>query len=304
MLELYWKGVNITDGVNIRTADHKDTHGRYDSLDMTLERWENWLKWGPEVDDELELRLDEYSTGKLYLNAMAPKDGRFRVLASAARSGSRIPRSESFEGRSLGEIGKATAERAGMQWRCYGIDEEIRYPYILRNNMTAAAFLSYLAGLEGAVLKIWGGCFLMIGLKEAERQKAVETIPLKIPQPGVAYKRRWDLGRSAVTVVTPWGNGRAMDPEEAEGIPLVLCGTPASDLADAARFAGNRLEMDNRNRETLILESTFRPKWSACVRIDTEGPEELGGKWILDGVDHDLKNGRSIGRLSRIGKWK
>lgn len=304
MLELYWKGVNITDAVKIRSADHKDTNGKHDSLDMTLERWETWLSWGPEVDDELELRLDGYSTGKLYLNAMAPDEGRFRVLASGAKSGARIPKSQSFENRSLGEIGKATAEGALMQWRCYGIDEEIRYPYLIRNNETAAAFLSRLAGLEGAVLKTWGGCFLMIGRQEAEELEAVETIPLKIPQPGISYKRRWDLGRSAVTVVTPWGNGRAMDPEETDGVPLVLCGTPAADLASAARFAGNRLEMDNRNRETLILKSKFRPNWSACVRIDTEGPGELGGKWILEEVDHDLKNGRSIGKLSRIGNRK
>ncbi len=298
-MELFYEGVNITKEVQITSAKGRDVSGgRADSLDLTLGAAHCWHRWNPQPDDRVELTCNGYSTGELYVNTIAPENGEYRILATALRAGAGRKANGSFEGKTLEETVKICAAACGMDYRIFGLDGKVRYPYLLRKDEGCAAFLSKIAGWEGAVLKTYSGRFTMIGILAAQALPAFETISISAKQECVSYQRRESKLKS-LTVKTPFASVMARDDTVTKGNDRVICAIPARDQVTAGRWARGMLLNENRKAERLTIESTFRSVWSAMVRIDVAGETEANGSWIIDEVEHDFVNGISRATLLR-----
>lgn len=299
-MKLYYEGTDISHEVEVRACRHFDRAGEADCLEMVLGQAEKWLAWKPQRDDRMEVRRGGYSTGELYLHAVIPEDGNYRIVATAAKSGSRWAKNESFAGKTLETIVKLTAAEVGMGYRLWGIDGGIRYHYLLRENQGAAAFLQGIAEREGCVVKTYGGNFLLVSLAAAQGRQAGQTIPLTARMPGVRLTRRWDLDTAALTVTGAFGAVTARDGsvDSLTGRREVVSGLPAADKAEAGRMARGLLVWRNFAREELEIESTFQEGWTALGRIDTVG--EVSGEWVIWRVEQDLKDGRSRGMLRKV----
>lgn len=82
-MELYWMGKNITRFVNITGCEHRDfSGGKCDCLELTLDNASDWYRWGPREDDEVRVTDGPFDTGTLYLTAVLPTEGRYRLLAT------------------------------------------------------------------------------------------------------------------------------------------------------------------------------------------------------------------------------
>lgn len=297
-MEIFYENANITDKVIVCSAKCRDvSEGRCDSLDIVLDRAAAWHCWNPRPDDKIEVVHGGYSTGEMYVSTVLPEDGKYRILATAQKAAARRKCWGSFEGKTLEDIVGYCAAQCGMEYRIYGIDGKIRYPYLIRRNEGVSAFLSRIAKLEGAVLKNYSGRLTMIGIAAAQKIEPQETMQISAHQAGVTFQRT-EMKYKTLTVKTPYATVSATDANGAERNSTV-CNLPVADKATAGRWARGLLLAHNRRAETMTLHTTFHGAWSAMVRIDVTGDTEASGEWIIDEVEHDFMENSSRAVLLR-----
>ena len=299
-MNIIWEGTDITDYVTVRKAAAHDTcGGRCDSLEIEFENAESWYRWGPKEDNRIQIYHEGWDSGILYLNTIAPTGGKYRVLATALPCKARKKQWDSFENRTIEEILRRCAAQTEMDFACYGIEKECRIPYIQRENESCAAFLHRTATLEGAKLKCVNGRYTLIGLDWAQDQNPVENVRIAADQDGIDYKRS-GVTEKSLTIITPYATGVAVDDEvDNTHTQAEIVNLPATENIQAARWARNLLKNRNRKCESLTIRSKFNPAWSAMCRVDVSGGTDADGEWIIEEVEHDLKDGTSRATLHR-----
>lgn len=300
-MNLYYEGVDITGDVNITGCIHTDvSHGRADSLEIKLDHAAAWYRWGAKTDDTIRITHDGYDTGILYLNAVYPERDTFRILATSLPAAARRKMWGCFQNKSLLTIMNHCASECGLEAKTYGIGEEKTYPYVLRRNEGCAALLDRIGRWEGAVIKAYNGAFRAIGVEYAQALAASRTMTITTEQKGVRYTKRENVKYSGVTISTPYAKGTAYDAAAGTDNHPVLTNLPAFDAAQAKRFARGMLLMNNREAETLCIESSFDAGLTSMIRVDIEGNTEANGRWVVDQVEHDLKRETSTAKLLRV----
>lgn len=299
-MELIYEGVDITKDVRVVSAVCRDASGgKSDSLELVLGDAEKWYSWKPQQDDRILLRQEGYSTGTMYLSAVQPEEGEYRILATAQPMAARRRANKSYEDMTLEAIMGLCAAECGMRWRLYGIDGGIRYHYLLRTGESCAALLNRLAGLEGAVLKCWDGQLTMIGIAKQQAAAASETIRVTAWQPGTVHTNRERERLRQLTMVTPWAQVGAWDTGGSGELSETETQASPPDAATAGRWARGLLLCKNRQAEKLTLHSRFRAEWTAMLRADVTGGTTADGKWLMDEVEHDFVAGTSRVTLVR-----
>ena len=299
-MNIIWQGTDITGYVMVKNAVARDTcGGRCDGLDIEFENAESWYRWGPKEDDEIRITQDGWDSGILYLNTIAPGDGKYRVIATSLPCKARQKQWDSFENRNIEEILRRCAAQTGMKFQTYGMDGTIRIPYIMRENEGCAAFLNRLATLEGAKLKCVNGRYTMIGLEYAQQLSPIAEITIAPDQDGIDYRKSGAKEKSLI-VITPYAKGTASDDDVSENKSArEITEYPALNDIQAARWARNLLTEKNRKCETLTINAAFYPAWTSMCRIDVGGGTDADGEWLMEDVEHDLINGRSRAIMHR-----
>lgn len=300
-MQLFYEGVDITADVEIVSAVHRDAaNGKSDCLDIVLANAANWYRWKPQRDDAMELREAGYTTGRLYLNSIVPEGNRFRILAVGMSSAANRRRYQSYTGRTLGEVMDLCAAECRMDKAVYGLDENYRYPYLLRKNEGCAAFLNRIAEWEGAALKTVSGRFSAIDLLYAQELPASGQIRISVEQSGAIYTRNEAEKVSALTVRTPYAEAVARDSAAEGREERVLTCIPATDSMTAGRWARGILTAMNRKAEEIRLETAYNPVYTALARFDVFGGTDADGEWIADEVEHDFVKKTSSVRFLRV----
>lgn len=178
-MEIFYQGADITDMVQTRKCIVRDRAGsRCDSMELEFENASGWYAWGPREDDQIIVAHEKYNSGIMYVNTILPKDGRYRIIATALPCAARKKQNRSFIGQSLEEIMRSCAFSSGMGFQMFGIDGDIVIPYIEQDNEGATLFLHKLLALEGALLKCVNGKYTAIGIEYAQEQEALQSIEL------------------------------------------------------------------------------------------------------------------------------
>lgn len=299
-MQLYYEGTDITGDVEVTRCVHRDmAGGRCDSADITLENAAAWYRWKPRRDDRIEIRRGGYTTGTLYLNAILPEEGRYRIVATSLPSAARQKRSASYENMTLADMMAACGAECGMGSALYGLDGSIACRWTARQEEGPGAFLSRIIRREGGVLKAVNGRFTAIGVLYAQGLKAGQLITLTADQPEAEYIRREDVKYSSLTIETPYAGAIARDTGAAGAISRVLTCHPATDGAQAGRWARGLLLMNNRQGEQLTLGMAFNAALTAMIAIEVEGQVDGAGSWLAEEVEHDFVEGRSRVKLLR-----
>lgn len=299
-MKIYYEGKDITDAVQVAGCVVKDySRGKTDSLSLTLEQAQEWYSWGPKNGDRIQVFEDGYTSGEMYLAAIYPEGNKFRIAATAAKPGIHQKKNASYEYITLGDLMKSGAGESRMGSTVYGLNDKLLYSYIQRENEGCGAFLNRIAKWEGAVLKCWGGRLMMIGIAEAQKLPAVETMNLSAKQPGMIYRRRDGEKLRMLTVSGGLAHGWAIDQSAAVDGLAESCNLPAPDVMTANRWARGLLLSRNRETETLEIESRLHPLWTAMCRVDVTGQTEANGEWLCDETEHDFINRTSKAKFLR-----
>lgn len=299
-MQIIYEDRDITDRCIVTDAEYRDVSGgRLDSLDIRFSEPGKWEAWGPQENDRLRILSDGCDTGTLYVAASGTDENRFRILATAGKSPGKTIRRNTYMDKSLKQIVALCAGECGMDWRIYGLDENIRYRYLQRGKESAAAFLSRLGQMEGAVLKTYSGRLTLIGIEAAQKLPATQTLNITPGMEGVRYTRRISGKLGEITVLTPLSAVRAVD-GGAQGCGSETVNLPAWDNVTAGRWARGMLLTRNRQAESLEIECKFRGSWTAMERIDVTGGTAADGEWMIDSVRHDFINKTSRAELRRV----
>lgn len=300
-MQLIYNDTDITRSVDVVKCIHRDVSGgRCDSLEIVLENAAAWYRWQPKKDDQIEVRKNGYSTGIMYLNAILPENGKYRILATSLPAGAQRKKYASYENTSLGDLISLCAAECGLDGAVYGVDSGILYPYLMRGKESAPAFLSRILRCEGAVLKTLNGKLTAIGIEYAQGLNPVQVIDVKSDQRGVRHQMRDDLRLATITIDTPYAHGTAADGGAVHGQhETYTYEYPAIDNAQAGRWARGLLLHNNRNAEEIIINADFNPRFTAMVRIDINGTHDMAGKWLIDEAEHDLFGSKSKVKLLR-----
>lgn len=299
-MNLYYQGTDITRYVRMRSCVVRDSAGeRCDSLKIEFDDAKSWIGWGPREDDEIRITHGGYDSGTLYLNTVLPENGVYTLLATALPCGARRKEYRSFTGKSLEEILRACGMASGMNYALFGVDGRITIPYIQQENEGCAAFLRRLLQAEGAELKCVNGKYTGIGILYAQDLTPSQCLELT-PTTEKAEYRRGGNSLRALTVRTPYGSATATD----EAVPsshsrTVRNDLPVKDSAQAGRWARGLLLAENRNSESLTLETAFNIGFTAMTRIDITGNTDATGDWLVQEAEHDFINLTSRAVLRR-----
>ena len=298
-LSLYYEGTDITGDVDIIECTHTDAcGGEHDCLNILLDHAETWFKWGPQRGDRIRAVRAGYDTEDLFLNAVRPENGAYRIYARAAHTFARQARSRSYENCTLAQVLSHAAAEEGMYARVFGINGGIRYAYLLRDELTGAQFLSLLAAREGAEVKSLCGAYSVIGVEYAQSLPARHEMELADDQPDCRYTDTRGESLSAVIVRQPEFEVRVSDTACA-GRALTLTNLFCADAAQAYRWAKGILLSLNRRRERVDMEMDFNPGLSAMVRVDIASRGPAAGNWLVDRCEHNLLDGRTKATMYR-----
>ena len=299
-MRLIYEGTDITHDVDVVNCVHRDVSGgRCDSIEIELENAAAWYRWQPQRDDVLEVEMDGYSTGALFLNSVLPTAGKYRIIATSLPSAARRKVYAAYEGMRIADIMAACAAECGMDSRLFGVDKDITYAYLMRHKEGAPAFLSRILRCEGAVLKTLNGCLTAISIEYAQAMEAAQTIEISANQAGTHYLRRDDIKLAGISIKTPFASGSAEDTDALHGQYEVYTDHPATDTTQAARWARGLLLHNNRTAEEMTVGMEFNPGFTAMTRIDVNSPTDADGQWLIDTVEHDFTNKRSKAKLLR-----
>lgn len=299
-MELYWAGVNITGHVNITGCVHRDVSGgRCDSVELTLDHASVWYRWGPKEDDEIILTHNGYSTGTLYLNAVIPTGDQYRILATSVKRAAARKAWTSYADTTLQELFEKCAAECGMSAKLYGIDGSLPYAFALRQREGVAAFLNRIGEWEGLNVKALDGAFRGVSVAYAQERSPEMSIEITSRQDGVTYRRRDNVKYTGVTVLSPYARAIARD-AAVSGNNAPILSLPATDNAQAGRWARGLLLMHNRKAEELTIEQGLNTGLSAMTRIEVTGETDMTGQWIAEEVEHDFLGGRTLAKLFRV----
>ena len=300
-MSLIYEGTDITDYVNVTKCVCRDvSHGRADSLELEFDHAAVWYQWGPKEDDKIIAELDGYSTGVMYLNAIVPEGDTFKMLATALPSAARRKAWDVYKDMTFDNILHRCAAEAGVNAKIYGVDDQLVYSFLMRENQGCAAFLDWLGTLEGLAIKAANGAFRAVSIEYAQSMNPVQTLYIDTKQDGVTYTRKEINKISTLTVFSPFARVSASDSAAIYGSPCTVSTLPARDAVQAGRWARGVLLMNNRQMESLTVKSAFNPSMAALVRVDVDGTTDANGGWIVDDVQHDLINLTSETKMLRV----
>lgn len=299
-MEIYYQGTDITDMVQVNSCIVRDTaSGRCDSLEIEFGNAAGWYSWGPEEDDVIVVSHNGYDSGMMYVNKILPANGNYSILAASLPCSARKKEYRSFYEQSIEDIMRICAARSGMEYKIFGLDAGIIIPYIEQENEGCASFLNKLLTLESAALKAVNGSLTAISYAYAQSLDPKQTIELSAGQDGVRYRRDGTTYKS-LTVKTPYAMATAVDSiVSGKHLGLTIGHYPAMSNLQAARWARGKLLYLNRQCESVVIRSGYNPGITALIRIDIEGDTDASGEWLVDEVEHDLKNLTTVSTLRR-----
>lgn len=287
-----YENTDISTYAEITACIVRDTaEGRADSAEIELDHAAAWNRWMPRQDDQIQIESDDYKTGILYVNTLLPDNDKYTILATSMPSAAWHQEWETYESTTFADIFHKCAVGCGMTDKLYGTDGALSYGWLLRRNEGRAALADRLCRMEGCMLKAYNGIMRAVNILWAQNLPAISTMKVNSGDPGVSYinqaQKRW----ASLTVHTPWGDAAAQD-TAAEGCgEMTITDLPATDLAQAGRWARGLLLWHNRECEELRIDGmAFSPDITAMVRVDVDGNTQARGQWIVSECEHDLVN--------------
>ena len=177
MIQLFYKGVDITDKVSINLCWH-DMYaaGRSDTVHMRLNDSNNlWDVWAPAVGDEIRADYGTISTGTMFISRVIPQNGSFDIIAQSAPASGFVPQNKTWQQVRLLQLGREIAERNGLSFASYGVEDRL-YSYIRQSNESDFAFLSHRARLEGCAFQVYNKTLVLYSEPYMEAVSPTETI--------------------------------------------------------------------------------------------------------------------------------
>lgn len=286
--KVVYKGVDIYPDVSVGRCWHDmRAWGSLDCLTIDFGDTRNlWDAWHPQPGDEIAVEDGAARTGRMFVSSVVPQSSRFTVAAYPVPQSMRERRCKSWERVRLFQLVGEIAQRHGMTYEAYGLDN-FEYAYVEQDNESDMQFLDRRLTYEGAALVAFDGKLVCYSGSYVESQDAAGELSVV---PGVDYEFRDDTARSygacEVTDGTTSASWSAGDGK------LLRCVVPEriSSVGEAERFAKGLLRKANREavKMTIRTDSMLR-QYAAGSVLDLHAASAASwdGKAVVSAMRHD-----------------
>lgn len=294
MIEITYKGVDITDSVSINRCYH-DMYagGQSDTLHLRVNDAEKlWDTWAPATGDEIRVDYGPISTGTMYVSDAIPQNGILDITAQSAPKSGFDAQHKAWQKVRLLQIGAEIAERNGLTFHSYGVEDRL-YSYVAQAEGDLR-FINRLARLEGCAVVVYDRKLIMYAEAYMEAQEPKEAITVTIDGDYKYQDKRAELYGSCV-VESGMYYGK-FEAENGSSRVLIPDSTPAvgSD-SEAARFAKNLLRHANKNCYTGFVRSLILPGYApaSVVELTNARAPSWDGRVFIDHIRNDYGRGSS-----------
>lgn len=295
MIKVNFKGADITESVSINTCYH-DMYAecQSDTLCIMFNDTQNqWDKWQPKTGDEIKVDYGSLSTGKMFVDSAAPRNGLYKIVATSVPPSSKEPKNKAWQKINLTQIGAEIAGHHGLGFKQYGVTD-VLYDYVLQTNKSDFAFLNHLCTLEGCAFLVYDGTLVMYSQSYMETQSPIKSIDLSLDadfdcfdhsakQYGSCkierglYKGEFDAGNGCSRVFIPT-------------IEMTI-----NNAAEANRYAKSLLRNENKNALMGYIRGRIMPEYAAAstATLNSVRSPSWNGTIFLYHVRNDYAKGNT-----------
>jgi hypothetical protein len=291
--KLILNNVDITKEVTIYSAIHEMFSGeRSDSLVLRFNDMnKQWDKWNPGPGTTIVYRNGGASTGIMYLYATLPEEGYYTIKAFSMPLSGTIKMTKSWERVHLSQLGAEIAERNGLTYENYGMNDII-YEYIAQENETDFKFLGRVCRLESAILLVYDGKLIIASEKYLEGIEPTEELSTA----GTEFEGEDNSSLLYGSALVECGSYRGLFKTSDNGRIL----TPDKPLqctsnAEAVRFASGLLRDKNKGMVRGSIKDNIIPALTAgtMINIKNDRAASWSGAFFISKVRHDYGNRKS-----------
>lgn len=294
MIQLTYKGVDITDSVSINRCYH-DMYagGRSDTLHLRFNDVNNlWDAWAPAAGDEIRVDYGSISTGTMFVAEAIPQNGFFIITAQSAPKSCFDRQNKAWQKVRLLQIGSEIAKRNGLSFHSYGVEDRL-YSYLSQADGDLQ-FLNRIARLEGCAVVVYDRKLIMYSEAYMEAQEPTETLEIAIDGDYKYNDRRAHLFGSCLVESGMYRGKYSVD----NGSSRILMpeSTPAASGNDEAeRFAKNLLRHANKGCCVGFVRSLILPGYApaSMVELSNERAPSWNGRVFIEHIRNDYGLGKS-----------
>lgn len=294
MIQITYKGVDITDSVSINRCYH-DMYagGQSDTLHLRVNDAKNlWDAWAPAIGDEIRIDYGPISTGTMFVSSIIPQNGIFDITAQSAPMSVFDRQNKAWQKVRLLQIGKEIAERNGMSFHSYGVEDRL-YSYLSQAEGDIN-FLARISRLEGCAVLTYDRKLIMYAEAEMEAQEPTEALSITIDGDYKYQDRRAEMFGSCIVESGMYsgkfsvdnGSSRVLMPES---MPAV------GSNEEAARFAKNLLRSANKGCYSGFVRTLILPGYApaSTVELLNARAPSWDGRVFIYHIRNDYGRGKS-----------
>ena len=294
MIQITYKGVDITDSVSINRCYH-DMYagGQSDTLHLRVNDAEKlWDAWAPAAGDEIRVDYGAISTGTMFVTEAIPQNGIYDITAQSAPKSGFDRQNKAWQKVRLLQIGEEIAKRNGLSFHSYGVEDRL-YSYLSQAEGDLR-FLNRIARLEGCAVLVYDRKLIMYSEQYMEEQEPAETLEITIDGDYKYQDRRANLFGSCI-VESGMYTG-AFSVENGSSRVLVPDSMPAAGSnEEAARFAKNMLRNANKGCCGGFVRSLILPGYApaSTVELSNTRASSWNGSVFIEHIRNDYGRGES-----------
>ena len=295
-------GTDITDKLDLTRCLLYDRYGgTLDNISLAFPPDSNTIAF--DKNDEIEVKSDYYSSGKMYVDDCGSIENLFTINAVSCKPMNKKRVSKMWASVSLQLLANDVAGQCGLGVKFYGVTNRI-YESVYQDSETDLQFLKRICAREGLSVKIENGSLIVFSEYEIENnpEKTMKLTPDDI-------SNDWDFSRSInglnqVTVSCfDFASGSMIEYTAKDN--AVDGGSKhykerVRDVAEAERFAKGYLRQANKEYVTGILTMPAKSNISACTVLELSGFTDWDGKYVVYEVEHDVVLSRTNIKVRQV----
>lgn len=294
MIQITYKGVDITDSVSINRCYH-DMYagGQSDTLFLRVNDTRHlWDAWAPAPGDEIRVDYGAISTGAMFVSDVVPQNGIYTITAQSAPKSGFDRQNKAWQKVRLLQIGAEIAQRNGLSFHSYGVEDRL-YSYLAQNEGDFV-FLNRVARLEGCAVLVYDRKLIMYAEAKMEAQAPSEALEVSIAAEYKYQNRSADLfGACVVESGMYYGKFSVENGSSRVLMPDSIMAAGSNE--DAARFSKNLLRHANKGCYSGYVRSLILPGYApaSTVELSNARAPSWNGSVFIEHIRNDYGRGRS-----------
>lgn len=179
MIRIFYKGVDVTEGVSVNSCFHEMWAGKcLDTLHICFnDAAKLWDTWEPMVGDEIRVDFGAASTGAMFVYSATPENGLFTIRAMSAPASALAKTDKAWSHVRFLQLAEEIATRHGLGFKSYGVTDRL-YPYLMQAGVSDFAFLHQRAMLEGCAFLVYNKTLVLYDIATMEAQEPMEAMTI------------------------------------------------------------------------------------------------------------------------------